>query len=623
MKKILLLSILIPNFAIAEEIIIFSKKLPIPAQKVVKIDAQKLEDEQIVLVQDAFKYVSAINFSRTGGIGTPTNVRIRGAEGDKTLLIIDGQKILDPSLPTGGFDFGQLLLGDVTQIEVLKGIGSSLYGSDAIGGVINIVTTRPKSKSQIRLSLEGGSENTTNVKAQYGNKIGALSYSIYGSKFKTDGVSQFAKKLGGQEKDGFEQDLYGLKAWYEITPNTEIFFKREDAVSKVDFDGYPPPNYTFSDTQEFGESESKTNFLKLSSSIGDNFSHSISLSQVKSDRRNFDPKTIPQINFDSLGRIESFEYLAQYALSKNIGVMGGIAIEKIDYEIAYPSSWDPNPAKLHANSKTKAVFGEANFAISQNLNAKIGVRNDDHNEFGNQTSWHSNIAYRNNGIELHAAISEGFKAPSLYQLYSDYGNTDLEPEIADGFEIGIGKQFDFAKISATYFVRKAKNQIDFFSCWGSTNPKCATRPYGFYDNIAKTKTDGLEFDLSGQYSDFDYSLGGAFIDARNHDANSFDFDNQLARQPKQTAFINLNYHVTAGFKIGLNGQYVSKRRENIYSGFNLAEYDVWNITFAKKLNENFELYGRAENIFDKDYETVKNYGVSGLGFKFGLRVKYN
>lgn len=623
MKKILLLSILIPNFAIAEEIIIFSKKLPIPAQKVVKIDAQKLEDEQIVLVQDAFKSVSAINFSRTGGIGTPTNVRIRGAEGDKTLLIIDGQKILDPSLPTGGFDFGQLLLGDVTQIEVLKGIGSSLYGSDAIGGVINIVTTRPKSKSQIRLSLEGGSENTTNVKAQYGNKIGALSYSIYGSKFKTDGVSQFAKKLGGQEKDGFEQDLYGLKAWYEITPNTEIFFKREDAVSKVDFDGYPPPNYTFSDTQEFGESESKTNFLKLSSSIGDNFSHSISLSQVKSDRRNFDPKTIPQINFDSLGRIESFEYLAQYALSKNIGVMGGIAIEKIDYEIAYPSSWDPNPAKLHANSKTKAVFGEANFAISQNLNAKIGVRNDDHNEFGNQTSWHSNIAYRNNGIELHAAISEGFKAPSLYQLYSDYGNTDLKPEIADGYEIGIGKQFDFAKISATYFVRKAKNQIDFFSCWGSTNPKCATRPYGFYDNIAKTKTDGLEFDLSGQYSDFDYSLGGAFIDARNNDANSFDFDNQLARQPKQTAFINLNYHVTAGFKIGLNGQYVSKRRENIYSGFNLAEYDVWNITFAKKLNENFELYGRAENIFDKDYETVKNYGVSGLGFKFGLRVKYN
>lgn len=623
MKKILLLSILIPNFAIAEEIIILSKKLPIPAQKVVKIDAQKLEDEQIVLVQDAFKSVSAINFSRTGGIGTPTNVRIRGAEGEKTLLIIDGQKILDPSLPTGGFDFGQLLLGDVTQIEVLKGIGSSLYGSDAIGGVVNIVTTRPKSKNQIRLSLEGGSENTTNVKAQYGNKIGALSYSIYGSKFKTDGVSQFAKKLGGQEKDGFEQDLYGLKAWYEITPNTEIFFKSEDAVSKVDFDGYPPPNYTFSDTQEFGESESKTNFLKLSSSIGENFSHSISLSQVKSDRRNFDPKTVPQINFDSLGRIDSFEYLAQYALSKNIGVMGGIAIEKIDYEIAYPSPWDPNPAKLRANSKTKAVFGEANFAISQNLNAKIGARNDDHNEFGNQTSWHSNIAYRNNGIELHAAISEGFKAPSLYQLYSDYGNTDLKPEIADGYEIGIGKQFDFAKISATYFVRKAKNQIDFFSCWGSANPKCATRPYGFYDNIAKTKTDGVEFDLSGQYSDFDYSLGGAFINARNNDANSFDFDNQLARQPKQTAFINLNYHVTAGFKIGLNGQYVSKRRENIYSGFNLEEYDVWNITFAKKLNENFELYGRAENIFDKDYETVKNYGVSGLGFKFGLRVKYN
>lgn len=623
MKKILLLSVLIPNLAFAEEFVISSKKLPIPAQKVVKIDEQAIEDKQIVLVHDVFKTVSAINFTRTGGIGTPTNVRIRGAEGDKTLVIIDGQKTIDPSLPTGGFDFGQLLIGDVQRIEIIKGIGSSLYGTDAIGGVVNIATTRPKTKNVLRLNLEGGNDATSLIKGLYGNKIGALSYALNFSRFETAGISQFAKRLGGKEKDGFSQDLIGIKAWYQFTPNTELFLKSETANSSIDFDGFPPPFYSFSDTLEYGESESRSKFVKLSSAIGANFDHSISLSQVKSKRQNFDPNSNPNINFNSLGKIESAEYLAQYAFDNSLSFIAGLAFEKNEYEISYPAPWDPNPTPLIANSETRAVFAETSFRPTENLSLKIGARNDDHNEFGNQTSWHSNLAYRIAGFDIHGAISEGFKAPSLYQLYSDYGNEDLKPEIADGYEIGISKQTGISKASITYFAREAKNQIDFFSCFGASNPKCATRPFGFYDNIAKTKTNGFEFDLKGQYSNLDFALGGAIIDAKNDDPSSFDYKNQLARQPKQTAFLSLYNNINPGFKIGIDGQYVSKRRENIYSGFNLAAYNIWNINFSKKLNENFEIYGRAENIFDTEYETVKNYGVQGLGFKLGLRVKYN
>ncbi len=622
MKKLLLLGVLLPNVAFAEEfIIIASVKKPIPAQKIVSISAEKLEDRQIVLVQDAFKYVSAMNFSRAGGIGTPTNVRIRGAEGDKTLVIIDGQKTIDPSLPTGGFDFGQLMLGDVQQIEVMKGIGSSLYGSDAIGGVVSIITKRPDAKNQINIDFQTGTEATTNAKLFYGNVFENHALALYGSHFETAGISQFSKKRGGREKDGFQQKLLGAKAWFVLGQKTELFLKAEQSVSKLDFDGYPAPFYNFADTLEYGESKNLSYFAKLNAQITDNFTHSLSLSQVRSKRQNFDPTNTPQINFDSLGTIQSLDYLAQFNLQKLI-LIGGFGLEKNEYEISYPSPWDPQPSVLKADATTKAVFGELQYEPIQNLKLKLGIRNDNHDTFGGQTSFHGNIAYRADDFDIHAAISEGFKAPSLYQLYSDYGNTDLNPEIADGYEFGIAKHFGLGKFSATYFARKAKNQIDFFSCYGASNPKCTTRPFGFYDNLAKTKTNGWEFDYSAKIKDFSIDLGGAIIEAKNEDANSFDFNNQLPRQPKFTAFAALGYKIGNGFKIGLNGNYVSKRRENIYSNFNLAAYDLWDLTFSKELNSHLEIYGHAENIFDKEYESVKNYGTNGAGIRIGFRVKY-
>src|SRR4051812_34714640 len=191
----------------AGEVVVTAVRTPTPigqvASSVTVIDKAAIEASQRFTVSDMILRTPGVTASRTGGFGTTTGVRIRGAESDQTVVVIDGVKLNDPASPGGGYDFGDLFVGDAAQIEVLRGPQSTLWGSQAIGGVVNIVTSLPSAGTEASAQVEGGSRGTASGRAAVGGASDSVKWQLAGNAFRTDGISAIAPEFGGHERDGY------------------------------------------------------------------------------------------------------------------------------------------------------------------------------------------------------------------------------------------------------------------------------------------------------------------------------------------------------------------------------------------------------------------------------------
>jgi vitamin B12 transporter len=212
-----------PKATTAETIIVTATRTPTRASRVgssvTVIDAPVISRAQSIPVIDLLRDVPGVAFSRTGGVGSLTTVRIRGAESDQTVLLIDGVKLNDPSGPGGGFNFANLLVGNLERIEVLRGPQSTLYGSQAMGGVVQIITRSGDVPLGASVTLEGGDLNTNRARASVRGQIGYLSYVLAAGQFETDGVSSAAS---GKERDGFRNTLAQSRVDYALSDQLSL-----------------------------------------------------------------------------------------------------------------------------------------------------------------------------------------------------------------------------------------------------------------------------------------------------------------------------------------------------------------------------------------------------------------
>ncbi len=580
-----------------------------------------IEARQTPVVAELLAQTPGVSFTRNGGPGTSTGVNIRGAESQHTVVLIDGVKLNDPSSTQGGFNFGNLLVGDTARIEVLRGAQSTLWGSQAIGGVVNIVTAEPTEALQGSLDAEAGARGTTYFRGGVGGANERLSWRLAASRYDTDGFSAFAK---GTEGDGYANTGLSGRLNVKVTDAVSLDLRSVWSSGRNDFDAFN------GDSREYGKTQELVAYAGLNFDLLDGrFRNRIGYAHTDTDRRNFNPDNkVQTLTFDAEGQNRRWEYQGAFAFTEALNATFGLEHEKSEMKTRSPGDWNPNPAFGRGEAELNSAYGQVQWTVLDGLTLTGGLRYDDHAQYGDNLLGQVAAAWALNegGTVVRASWGQGFRAPGLYELYSEYGNLTLQPEEFDSWEIGVEQRlFDRAVVSATYFNRQADNEIRYNGCsTPSTDPLCTVNGagrWGYYRNVQKTEAQGVE--LVGRVDvteRLNVSANYTWTDAKS--ASGATDGKRLTRRPEHMANFAADYAFAFGLKTGVAVRYVGETFNNDTNTVKVGAYTLVDLRASYPINDNLEVYGRIENAFDEDYQTVLNYGAPGQGVFGGVRVRF-
>ncbi|WP_164116370.1 TonB-dependent receptor [Sphingorhabdus sp. Alg239-R122] len=587
------------------------EKITRQGQAITVIGEEELERIQAADILPVLERAPGVTVSRNGPVGGFSAVRIRGSEAEQVLVLIDGVRVNDPSSPGGGFDFSNALAGNISKIELLRGPNSVVWGSQAVGGVIAITTGGQG--DTINLRGEYGSFDTFNISGNVSRDIGPLSLGVSGGYYQTDGYSSFA---GGTEADGFDQAYVNARANVEITDGLSAEMRGRYADGRTEIDGFPAPLFAFADTAEFQDTEQWSGYAGLAY-LGDSFSLRGGYSISDIDRTNFNPAFGNNPSFFAKGRTERFELKGNWYITDQFAFAFGAESENSEFNTG-----------ATAETGIDSGYGLLSFSGGP-LNLSAGLRVDDHEQFGSEVTLGANGSFDIVGEwRFRASYGEGFKAPTLFQLLSDFGNASLQSEKSQNYDIGIEHGLRQAGFYAalTLFQRDTRNQIDFVSCFGVVDPICTGRPFGTYDNVAKARARGFEAELGADVSArLRTSAAYSYIDTENRSEASPNFGNVLARRPKHALTLSADWNSSKtreGVNIGADMRLVGDSFDNAPNSVLLDGYALLTLRTSVPFGDMFELYGRIENLFDVDYQTVANFGTAGRAGTIGARVRF-
>ena len=554
------------------------------------ISAEEIKKNSFSFVSEALQTSSGVYVSQTGSFGGTATVRIRGASSDQTLVLIDGVPISDPSSPGGGYDFSSLLTSNIDRIEILKGSQSTLWGSDAIGGVINIVTFENASIPNIHLNTEIGSFNTEKIGTDFNiaNEHNSLFLSY--DSYKSDGISKADKRDGNSEKDGIGSRSYLLKTNHNIF-NSEISSNINYRESDVDYDGYGfATGVTDSDENTKGR-QLNWSLLLRKAFLDDQLVNSILFGESEIDRKYY---TNNIENFSAKGERKFIRYVGNYSLNDNNSFTFGFENEEV--------------TTSGVDFDTRSIFLLYETLISKNFGFSLGLRGDDRNNLASQETPKITAFYNlNDEWRLRANWGEGFKLPTIFQSTffccgAEKPNENLLPETSEGYEIGIDYKSNenFNKIGVTFFDQDISNMIDFsFSIGG-------------YENIRKVYSKGVEVNFVSQLKD-NITISGSFtkLDSEN------EFGSRLSRLPEEKGNLNIDFSLGLknNFYISLfyNGDEVDPRGE-------VSDWFRSDLNFSRNISDKAKIYFKVKNIFDEEYQDIYGYGTEERSFSIGINL---
>ncbi len=613
-----------------ERVVVTANRSPTDAdlvgQSFTVLTLEQLRQDQEISVADIVARTPGVTLARNGGPGQPTSLFIRGADSDQTLVLIDGVKVNDPSDPGSGFDFANLDVGEVARVEVLRGPQSTLYGSEAIGGVVNIVTAEATAPFQGDIQAEGGSYGTAYVHAGLGGLSDHVDWRLGAWYHSTDGVSAFDKTFGGVGNDPFHTAGASGRLTYALTPDLQFDERAYFTWSRAEFDGFDTPTGNFGNDNEFGRTWQVVDYTGLNASMFDGrLKNRLAFEYTEIDRRFEDPDQ-PDAKFTFLdtGAATTVEDEGVFAIAPGYQAVFGAQSSRSTIDTTSP----PFSPRFTAGATLTSGYGQVTGDVLPNLTLTAGGRYDGHSTFGGHATGQASAAWRLNGGDtiLRASFGQGFKAPSLYQLYSEFGNAGLRPEMANGWDAGVEQLFLHGRIDlqATYFGRETRDLIDFVSCFGITTGACATNTVGgFYDNVARASAEGVEAQATWQATSR-LTLAGNYTYDHDIDRSpdSPTFGNQLARRPQNTANLTASYLWPVKLTTEVAIRYADRSYDDPANTIPLQSYVLWDLRASYPIGRGVEVYGRIENLTDKHYETTYQYGTLGRAAYAGVRYQF-
>jgi vitamin B12 transporter len=566
------------------------------------ITREDIEQAGQTSVAELLRTVPGVSFTGAGGVSSQKDVRIRGTEAQHTMVLIDGVPVSETTSTRNTFDFRTLSANVVERIEVLRGPQSALYGSDAIGGVINIITRQASTGFSGAVTVEGGSFGTHRevLEASYGGDhfgvFGSLSYSA------TDG---FNARDGNDESDGQTQVSGFLRGTLEVSEALRVDAQLLISDTESDYDSSGSRAFGLQSRQRIDGSVRVQH-----SSFDGRWRQTLTAFAGHSDLvDDFLPSSLTVRTTDFVGNRLGLDYTSTLDFAAFGTLLVGAGIEHQDAELDRRTS---DAADFSGEDLYWNAFAMHQFSLGQNLHLSGAIRFDDFDDAGTFVTGRGTAVYEIFATEtrLRASVGTGAKAPSLFQRFSTSGNPNLLPDESFGADVGVSQTLFDGRLTvdATAFYNEIENMLDYDS---------VTRVYQNIDNV---ETYGVEVAA-------DARLIPGQLDASAHYtylvATDLTTGDRLRRRPEHEGQINLTYFgiddlVFTASALFAAGDHFSDAGE----GTPLDPFIRFDLSASYQAHEHLELFGRVENLFDADYEERAGYNTPGVSAYAGIRATF-
>ncbi|MDR1889083.1 MAG: TonB-dependent receptor [Zoogloeaceae bacterium] len=603
-----------------DPIVVTATRQPTRASEVLAdvtvIDREEIENAGQDTLPELLARQPGIQVSGNGGPGTSRSIYLRGTNSNQTRVLIDG--IPANSVSLAGFPLNYITLADVERIEILRGPASSLYGADAIGGVISIITRRGQPGLRADGFVGYGSHDTQQANAGVSGGNEHWRFRVEANHYQSDG---FSARRDATNKDA-DDDAYrntGGAASLSFLPaaghEIGVSYRKNKGVSH--HDGFPPSG----DYDQRVRFENETWQIFSKNRILENWQSTLRYGEAEDRQDSYD--SLDTWTFatpvDSISRF--------YTRNKHISWQNDItlplgtallAVERLKQKVG--PGHDYTGAATYTDSpdshNTSWLAGWT--AHLDKHSWQINVRHDDHSEFGGKSTYGLSYGYQfTDVLRAHVGYGTSFKAPSAYQMYMDmgwgyHGNPDLKPEEGKNAEVGLTWERGAHLASATYYHNKIRKLID----WDVDT----------YKNVNKALLEGVTLAYAGQFGVWDLRANYDWLNADNQSRNAAGVGyERLGRRARNKASVALT-HTWGALKSGVEVIGVGRRYDGTYlktaaSKEALGGYTLTNLTARYALTREVSLEARLNNIFDKKYETARYYSTDD-GFNAFVGIRY-
>jgi vitamin B12 transporter len=606
------------------EIVVTATRWPRPIGEVsaaiTVIDAEEIAKGGEITVFEALRGLGGLDVVQTGGPGGVTSIFLRGAPSRHTLVLVDGVKVNSPT--TGMFNFAHLTVDNIERIEIVRGPQSTLYGSDAIGGIINIITKRRVTPPRWEVSAEAGSLATGRVSLAGSGNVEPFHYSFSASRFDTRGISRAAV---GVEDDGYENTSFSTRLGFPVFEDAKLDFILRYTDATADLDGWGaigPVN----DLNYISDKESLAFSANFSQPLTEKWGHKVNISMSDESLEYKDPDTQGH-NSKIDTRISTLSWQHEFMAGEVSTFIAGVEWEKQE-GVFKGMPWFGPAVFVKRFDESITNWG---YYLQHQLNLReeffltTGIRLDEHETFGRDTNYQLGVAYLlpEIPVKLRGNWGTGFKAPTLSDLFWHedwgwgmglFGNPHLLPEESVGYDLGVDFWGENFHIAATYFRNEFKNLI----AW----PEVAPGTWRFKArNIDEARTEGAELEFSflpveALRVTANYTHTDTVVLAGAHKGK------ELARRPEVKRGLSFGYYFGENSSLNLSFNYIGDRWDDAANTRKLDSYTRADLAISHELAENFQVILRGENIFNERYQEAFGYGAPPASFFSGARMVF-
>ena len=614
-----------------KEVVVTATRDEVPIEQVgssiTVVTAREIEQKQVKTAADVLRSVPGLDVVRSGGLGSTSSIYLRGANPEHTLVLLDGMVMNNPSSAKGVFDFAHLPASGIERIEILRGPQGTLYGSSAIAGVINIITKQGDGKHRAYVSAEAGSFGTARETAGLSGGFDKLQYAFSATRVDSDGISSASTKYGNHEKDPYQNT--SILSKISLTPNAyselSVGMHYNSARNAIDNGGgllADDPN-NLSRTEDFYIRPQGT--LSL---FKGQWEQRLGLSYSRQKLKLDNPVDSIHPSDLSYGTYQGEAVAADWQHTLNLHATNSVTFGVEQRHEGMHSSYHSEDSFFtyddvvpRRSVDITSLYLQDQINLWQSWFTTVGLRLDHHQQFGDQATYRITSAYQIAGTDtkLKGSIGTGFKAPTLYQLYSQYGDTTLNPEKSVGWDLGIEQKFSAVKaqLEASFFHNEITDMILFSSI--------SSAPWGVYKNISRASTQGVELLATVQpVEELSFKANYTYTQTEDHSTGA-----ELLRRPKNKASLYVNYQPVKQANISIGILYVDSRKDQLFDpityatqNLKLKEYTLINLAASYDVTKNLQLFGRVDNLFDKKYEEVAGYGTPGISAFGGAKVSF-
>jgi vitamin B12 transporter len=612
------------------EVVVTASLQPIELQQsanaITVISAQDIENSHATMVSDLLRDVPGVAVNRNGVLGSSTQLRMRGAEGNHVLVMIDGVEVNDAA-QGDEFNWAHLPVTGIERIEIVRGPQSALWGSDAVAGVVNILTRKASQPLEGNAYSEVGNHGANH--SGFGLGAGGQAYhvNISGSHVSADGEN--ISRHGGEE-DGYRNTTFNLNAGWQPLDNLSFSLSGRQTEGENEFDDID--SFVTGLPQDADkESEFRQRFGRLQTDLSLFDGHWQQRLAVSVSRHNNDEFTGGSLTGNTSSRKRQYSYLSALNWAENTQQLSFLAEHETEdfSQRGTAQPWgDPNQDRKR---RTDSLALEYRITLWDDLTLAASVRHDDNSEFDNANTRRFEASYTlpNGDTRLRANYGAAVKSPTFTERFGFFtnfqGNPDLQPEESKSWEVGIDQTLleGDLLLGLTYFRARLENEIDGFVFDPMTFAYTA-------ENVDGTsERQGVEATLDAKLSaTLGLKASYTYTDATQPESG-LDRDIDETRRPRHLGSVSLNWSPTNQVNINLNAQYNGSQDDVFYPPWpqpscvvKLDDYTLLNLSASYQMNKQLSFYTRLDNILDDDYEEVYGYQTLGFGAVFGVRYNF-